>query len=331
MDWEGYDLAEFEPVWDVIRAGDVPVMGFCGGHQFIALAFGAECGPLGPLAPGEVDLMPEYQPGMRKERGYQPLHVLAHDDPLFDGFPESGPVIMQSHYWEICELPTGFDLLASTNWCRIQVIKHRTLPIYGSQGHAEAYTDQYPDGKRLIRNFALATGVIDSNHEPCVSFYPRPALRRSAGGRHPAGAALSAGFDRDGGGRLRDRYLAPDPRSRGAAFRRGIRTRRAADVGWAARESTGRGAGGRIDDRQPGLPRRARADQRSRGRGDSAVAAGADGRGRGRESARVSHGARVGLRDRDAGGDRAARDRLRFSQFRRVGGDSAAPPWARAG
>ncbi len=160
MDWEGYDLAEFEPVWDVIRAGDVPVIGFCGGHQFIALAFGAECGPLGPLAPGEVDLMPEYKPGMRKERGYQPLHVVAHDDPLFDGFQESGPVIMQSHYWEICELPTGFDLLASTNWCRIQVIKHRTLPIYGSQGHAEAYTDQYPDGKRMIRNFALATGVI---------------------------------------------------------------------------------------------------------------------------------------------------------------------------
>ena len=160
MDWEGYDLAEFEPTWDVIRSGEVPVMGFCGGHQFIALAYGAECGPLGPLQPGEVDLMPEYHPGMRKEKGYMPLDVLAKDDPLFAGFPESGPVIMESHYWEIYELPQGFDLLASTPWCRIQVMKHHTLPIYATQGHPEAYTDDYPDGKRLIRNFALATGVI---------------------------------------------------------------------------------------------------------------------------------------------------------------------------
>jgi GMP synthase-like glutamine amidotransferase len=39
-------------------------------------------------------------------------------------------------------------------------MKHHTLPIYGTQGHPEAYTDEYPDGKRLIRNFALAAGVI---------------------------------------------------------------------------------------------------------------------------------------------------------------------------
>ena len=38
-DWEDYDQREFEPVWDVIRSGELPVMGFCGGHQFIALAY----------------------------------------------------------------------------------------------------------------------------------------------------------------------------------------------------------------------------------------------------------------------------------------------------
>jgi GMP synthase-like glutamine amidotransferase len=162
MDWEGYDLAEFEPVWEVIRSGDVPFIGFCGGHQFVALAFGAECGPLGPLAPGEVDLLPEYHPGMRKERGYLPLNVLVKDDPLFDGFQESAPVIMQSHYWEICGLPSSFDLLASTDWSRFQVIKHRTLPVYATQGHPEAYTEEYPDGKRMLRNFAVATGVISA-------------------------------------------------------------------------------------------------------------------------------------------------------------------------
>ena len=161
MDWDGYDLDEFEPVWEVIRAGDVPVMGFCGGHQFIALAFGAECGPLGPLEPGEIDLMPEFKPGMRKEKGYYAFDVLDKTHPLFAGFPESGPVIMESHYWIILSLPEDeWDVLATTPWDKYQVIQHCTLPIYSTQGHPEAYTNDYPDGKRLIRNFAIATGVI---------------------------------------------------------------------------------------------------------------------------------------------------------------------------
>jgi GMP synthase-like glutamine amidotransferase len=161
MDWEGYAPGEWDVLWEVLRSGDYPVMGFCGGHQLIGLCFGAECGPLGPLEPGEKDLMPEYKPGMRKEKGHLPFDVVAKDDPLFDGFEASSPVIMESHYWEVCHLPQNFDLLASTPWCHIQVMKHHTLPIYSTQGHPEAYTEEYPDGKRLIHNFALLTGLIE--------------------------------------------------------------------------------------------------------------------------------------------------------------------------
>ena len=158
-DWDGYDWEEFRPLQEAVRSG-IPTIGLCGGHQFVAITFGAECGPLGPLGPGEEDPMPEYKPGMRKERGYLPLQILARNHRLFAEFPASGPVIMESHYWEIYRLPEGFDLLASTPWCRIQVIQHRELPVYGTQGHPEAYTDDYPDGKRLLRNFAVATGII---------------------------------------------------------------------------------------------------------------------------------------------------------------------------
>lgn len=161
MDWEDYDLKEFEPAWEVILSGEVPIMGMCGGHQFIALAFGAECGPLGPLEPGEVDPMPEYHPGMRKEKGYLSLDVLDKDNPLFAGFEKTAPVIMESHYWMIKSLPENdWSVIATTPWDKHQVIQHRRLPIYGTQGHPEAYTDEYPDGKQLIRNFALATGVM---------------------------------------------------------------------------------------------------------------------------------------------------------------------------
>jgi GMP synthase-like glutamine amidotransferase len=159
-DWVEYDWENFKPLQAAITSGEVPVMGFCGGHQLIGLTFGMECGPLGPLEPGETDLMPDYHPGMRKEKGYVPLQICVPGHPLFAGFPPSGPVLMESHYWEIKELLPMFDLLASTNWCHIQVIQHRELPVYGTQGHPEAYTAQYPDGKRLLRNFALATGVI---------------------------------------------------------------------------------------------------------------------------------------------------------------------------
>lgn len=159
-DWVEYDWDCFKPLQTAVLSGEYPVFGFCGGHQLIGMTFGATCGPLGPLEPGETDLMPDYHPGMRKERGYLPLQVHAPGHPLFDGFPPTGPVVMESHYWEVKALPEGFRLLASTPWCRIQVMQHTQIPVYGTQGHPEAYTPEHPDGRRLIHNFARATGII---------------------------------------------------------------------------------------------------------------------------------------------------------------------------
>ncbi len=159
-DWAEYDWENFKPLQDIVLSGEIPVLGFCGGHQLIGMTFDAPCGPLGELQPGEVDLMPNYHPGMRKERGYLPLLPSQPMHTLFDGFPDHQPVIMESHYWEIKTLPESFDLLASTNWCRVQVMQHRDIPVFGIQGHPEAYTPQYPDGKRFIRNFAVAAGIL---------------------------------------------------------------------------------------------------------------------------------------------------------------------------
>lgn len=161
-DWAEYDWDTFKPLQEAICSGDFPVLGFCGGHQLIGLTFGAPCDALGPLEPGEVDLMPGYHPGMRKEKGYLPLKPKDPHHPLFDGFPPTGPIIMESHYWEIKELPAGFNLLASTDWCRIQVMQHQELPVFGIQGHPEAYTTEFPDGKQFIRNFAVTAGLIQA-------------------------------------------------------------------------------------------------------------------------------------------------------------------------
>ncbi len=159
-DWVEYDWENFKPLQQAVLSGDYPVMGFCGGHQFIGMTFGANADALGPLQPGEKDLMPDYHPGMRKEKGYLPLKI-REDSPLFEGFEEKPPVVMESHYWEIKDLPEGFRILASTDWCEIQVMQNNTLPIYGIQGHPEAYTEQNPDGKQFLRNFAVATGLVE--------------------------------------------------------------------------------------------------------------------------------------------------------------------------
>jgi GMP synthase-like glutamine amidotransferase len=159
-DWVEYDWDTFKPLQEAVLSGDTPVLGFCGGHQLLGMTFGAPCDAMSELQPGEVDLMPEYHPGMRKEKGYLPLQVCAPQNKLFRGFPSSGPVVMESHYWELKGMPKDFDLLASTDFCHIQVIQHRETPVYGIQGHPEAYTAQYPDGKQFIHNFAVASGLI---------------------------------------------------------------------------------------------------------------------------------------------------------------------------
>ncbi len=159
-DWIEYDWNDFKPLQNAITSGDYPVLGFCGGHQLIGMTFGAEAEALCEIQPGEVDLFPEYHPGMRKEKGWYPLQMCQPNHTLFKGFPATGPVVMESHYWELKQLPERFDLLASTDWCQIQVIQHQEMPIYSIQGHPEAYTEQYPDGKRFIHNFGIATGII---------------------------------------------------------------------------------------------------------------------------------------------------------------------------
>jgi GMP synthase-like glutamine amidotransferase len=150
-DWCEYDWALFAPLQEAILQGTLPIMGFCGGHQFLALTLQGECGPLGPLLPGEADPYPGYQPGMRKEWGMLPVRIV-QPDPLLDGLPS--PFVVQCyHYWEVKHLPSGFEILAETDLCRVQMVRHSEKPWCSTQFHPEYYTDQYPAGSVILRNF----------------------------------------------------------------------------------------------------------------------------------------------------------------------------------
>jgi GMP synthase-like glutamine amidotransferase len=152
FDWAEYDWPSFDPLQEIIRSGEVPTLGFCGGHQLIAMTLGGACAPVGPLAAGVPDPDPSVAPGMIKEKGILPVRVVL-DDPLFDGLPRSFDV-WQSHYWDVKELPPGFERLAESDVCPVQAMRHRDKPWYGTQFHPERYESAFPAGATILRNFA---------------------------------------------------------------------------------------------------------------------------------------------------------------------------------
>ena len=178
-EWAEYDEVDLLKMFHIIRDTEIPLLGFCGGCHLIAMAYGAPLGPIRRLRAGEQDPHEDYAPGYFKEWGFVPVRVLK-PDPLFDELGET-PRFLAAHYWEIKETPPGFELLASSDSCRIQAIKQAGKPVFGTQFHPEAYTEGqasrpswpidwvYPagytkeetDGRRLLVNFFRLAGILE--------------------------------------------------------------------------------------------------------------------------------------------------------------------------
>jgi GMP synthase-like glutamine amidotransferase len=155
---DDYDPGTLAPLVEVIREETrTPLLGLCGGHQLIGLAFGVTPAPMGRLAPGEVDLRPALATGMRKEWGPSLVRIAA-DDPLFAGLDET-VVVEQRHFWELKTMPAGFARLAASDACPIQAIRHEGRPLYGVQFHPELYSERHPDGRIILSNFFRLAGL----------------------------------------------------------------------------------------------------------------------------------------------------------------------------
>ena len=156
--WDEFDADRCQELFCIIRESDIPIIGFCGGHQSIGYAYDTPGTPLGPLPEGVEDPRPDVAPGMMKEYGFTHVDVL-HPDPLFEGLG-SRPLFLAAHWWEMQDVPPGFALLASNDACRVQAIKHESRLLYGVQFHPEAYTEEHQDGRVLLKNFFSIAGVI---------------------------------------------------------------------------------------------------------------------------------------------------------------------------
>lgn len=143
----GEDLKNFFAALRIIVEDmRIPVIGICGGHQALALAFG---GKVAPIRGGEDDCLP--YGNNPTERGRHNLEIIKHD-PLFLGMGKTINLV-QSHYDEVKRLPPGFVLLAENKLSPLQIIRHPERPAYGVQAHTEYYLNSRPDGGILLRNF----------------------------------------------------------------------------------------------------------------------------------------------------------------------------------
>ena len=153
------ELQNFLWALPVIAEGlKVPILGICGGHQALALAFG---GRVGPIRGAWDDCFPY----SRVKQGGVVNIVPGSPDPIFRGL-EQAVRIVESHYDEVKAMPPGFVRLGSDPLIDVQIMRHPTEPVYGIQGHPECFSRARPDGGIFIRNFIeIATACNRENRD----------------------------------------------------------------------------------------------------------------------------------------------------------------------
>jgi GMP synthase-like glutamine amidotransferase len=103
--------------------GKIPMFGFCLGHQLLANVLGAE-------------VYPNIKNNKKiKEIGYYNIELTDNgkQNPLFKGF--TSPIEVFQWHGDICELPKGATLLASSPLCRNQAFSYKN--VFGIQFHFE--------------------------------------------------------------------------------------------------------------------------------------------------------------------------------------------------
>ena len=119
----------------------VPVLGFCLGHEIIAVAYR-----------GRIKRLPEYR--NKKEI----VTITKPEDPIFEGMESTEIALVKRHSFYVSELPSSFESIAISEITQNEIIKHKNLPIYGFQSHPEVSGKQ---GLLMVKNFLSICGIID--------------------------------------------------------------------------------------------------------------------------------------------------------------------------
>lgn len=112
---------------------DVPVLGICAGHQFMARHYG-----------GDAREAPE------PEFGAADITLVDGGGAIFAGTPET-QTVWESHNDEVHVLPNGFRITASSPSCEIQGMENEVGTRFGLQFHPEVNDSEY--GREMFENF----------------------------------------------------------------------------------------------------------------------------------------------------------------------------------
>jgi len=112
-----------------IKTSSKPVLGICFGHQIIGLTFGAMASK------------------MKEDRDWQTIEVY-ENCPLFNQLPTE--IKMMEDHCETISIPPGFQLVASSDACINECMRHKEKPIFGVQFHPEVSGNH---GRVLMENF----------------------------------------------------------------------------------------------------------------------------------------------------------------------------------
>ena len=112
---------------------DVPILGICAGHQFMARHYGGDAGE----AP-------------KPEFGAATISLVGDGGPLFEGTP-SEQTVWESHNDEVTVTPPGFIAVAQSESCKVQGMQNEDLNRFGLQFHPEVNDTEF--GSNIFENF----------------------------------------------------------------------------------------------------------------------------------------------------------------------------------
>jgi GMP synthase (glutamine-hydrolysing) len=112
---------------------ELPILGICAGHQFMARHYGGDC--------GEAE-SPEF--------GAMEITLIDEGGALFKETPET-QVVWESHNDEVTIVPDGFFITASSPSCQVQAMENDDGNRFGLQFHPEVNDSEY--GAKIMENF----------------------------------------------------------------------------------------------------------------------------------------------------------------------------------
>mgnify|MGYP001200552690 CR=1 FL=1 len=112
---------------------EIPILGICAGHQFMARHYGGDARE----AP-----QPEY--------GAMEITLVGGGGALFSGTPEK-QIVWESHNDEVHPIPDGFFITAKSDSCEVQGMENEEGTRFGLQFHPEVNDSEF--GNEIMKNF----------------------------------------------------------------------------------------------------------------------------------------------------------------------------------